>query len=91
CDQYIGLNEWASNRVLLSQVSLKESIGSIEGAWDAEVEKLHRYTLVDGTVYEEYVQATPWSSGPCYFIALKDAQGKSVSASLWSKKQLSKC
>ena len=65
-----------------------EVIGRIKGAWDDHVADLHRYTLPTGRVYEEFVQATPWSSGPCYFIALKDNQGRVLSRSLWTDEEL---
>ncbi|MGH9553291.1 MAG: hypothetical protein ACRD3W_28175, partial [Terriglobales bacterium] len=68
-----------------------EVIGSIEGAWDPVVAELHRHTLSDGSMYEEYVQAAPWSGGPCYFIALKDESGQPVAKSLWSEEQLANC
>jgi hypothetical protein len=42
-------------------------------------------------VYEEFVQATPWSGGPCYHIALRDRTGKVVANSLWSEEELAKC
>lgn len=63
-------------------------IGRIKGAWDPHVANLHRYTLPNGQVYEEFVQAEPWSSGPCYFIALKDRSGNEVKESLWSDEDL---
>jgi hypothetical protein len=66
-------------------------IGKIEGAWTPVVANLHRYTLPGGEVYEEYVQATPWSGGPCYFVALKDAKGEPVPQSLWSDEDLAHC
>lgn len=61
-----------------------QKIGTIPGAWTPSVADLHRYTFPDGRVYEEYVQVTPWSGGPCYFIALKDKNGVPVPKSLWS-------
>lgn len=69
-------------------VARVEVIGKIEGAWTDVVAHLHRYRLPNGKVYEEFVQATPWSSGPCYFIALKSAKGFPVRESLWSDDEL---
>ena len=37
---------------------------------------LLRYTLQDGRKFCEIVQAVPWSSGPCIFLCLEDADGK---------------
>lgn len=113
CDQYIGLNEWASRFVNRKQkvretgvqsfadgtkknfdrwrrvpVLRREHAGIIRGAWRAEVAKLHRYTLPNGEQYVEYVQAQPWSGGPCYFVALMDRDGKPVPASLWTDDEI---
>lgn len=63
-------------------------IGTIRGAWTAEVASLHRYVLPNGEIYQEYVQASPWSGGPCYFIALKDKHGNPVPQSLWTDDEL---
>jgi len=49
---------------------------------------LHKYTLVDGTEYTEFVQVEPWSSGPMFFIALKGKDGTPVKDSLWTEKEL---
>lgn len=46
------------------------------------------YQLPDGRRFEEYVQANPWSSGPMFFLALKDAAGNVVSESLWTDDQV---
>ena len=66
----------------------KEDAGIIRGAYKEEVAKLKRYKLPTGETYTEYVQAAPWSGGPCYFIALKDANGKPVPESLWSDEEI---
>jgi hypothetical protein len=64
-------------------------IGKITGAWKPHVADLHRYTMADGRVLVEYVQAAPWSSGPVYHIALKDEKtGKPVANSLWTQEEI---
>lgn len=113
CDQYIGLNAWATKLVSRKTkvhdigirtlpggrvvkldywhrvpVARKEKIGKIDGAWNPHVADLHRYTFPDGRVYEEYVQATPWSGGPCYFIALRDKRKRPVRQSLWTDREI---
>lgn len=67
-----------------------EHAGVIRGAYKPQVAKLHRYTLPDGQVLVEFVQATPWSGGPCYFIALKDKQGNALPESLWSDEEIAR-
>lgn len=90
-DQYVGLNDRAvallfggkSNPALTI-----EQIGVITGAWDSVVADLRQYTLPNGCVYREKVQAEPWSSGPCYFVALVDETGAWVPESLWTDEEL---
>ena len=73
-------------------VAETETIGEIEGAWTDVIANLTRYTLPDGRVFDEYVQDVPWSSGPVYHIALKDAStGKPVPQSLWTDEELAYC
>ncbi len=117
CDQYIGLNPWATNRVgqmrairivgkkfdeatgkFLGKVEQigtepvlrREVIGHIEGAWQNQVAALYRYHLGRGRYFDEYVQATTWSSGPCYFVALKNKRGNVVRQSLWAQSEIDK-
>lgn len=52
---------------------------------------LHRYTLANGTVLEEYVQAVIHSGGPVYHIALRDStSGEVVPESLWTDDELAR-
>ena len=37
--------------------------------------KLLKYYLKDGSTVREVIQATPWSSGPCIFLCLRDEAG----------------
>jgi hypothetical protein len=71
----------------------KTVIGTIEGAWTDVVANLHAYYGEDDhgsfIQYTEYVYATPWSSGPMYFIALKDNEtGDPVPDSLWTDEEM---
>lgn len=69
-----------------------ETIGKITGAWKPHVADLRRFTMADGTVYEEYVQSNPWSGGPVYHTALKNAAtGEPVAESLWTDEELDMC
>jgi hypothetical protein len=69
-------------------IAIITKIGEIEGAFAPVVAELNRYELPGGRVFEEYVQAAPWHSGPCYYIALKDSAGNPVRESLWTRKQM---
>lgn len=113
CDQFVGLNSWASRLVSKKQkvheigvrimpngkrkrfnrwfripLARRVQIGLVPGAFDEYAGSLSRYVFPDGRVYEEFVQATPWSSGPCYFIALKDREGNPIPESLWTDKEI---
>ncbi len=80
----VSFSRWARVPAARRQV-----VGKITGAWNPNVAALYRYSLPGGKVLEEFVQSTPWSGGPCYFIALKDvASGKPVPQSLWSDEEL---
>lgn len=69
-----------------------ETIGKIAGAWKPHVADLRRFTMPDGNVYEEYVQVTPWSGGPVYHTALKNAAtGEPVAESLWTDEEWNDC
>jgi hypothetical protein len=69
-------------------VARKQHVGVIRGAWIPVVAVLHRYTMPNGEQYVEFVQANPWSSGPQYFIALKDSRGNPVPESLWTDEEI---
>lgn len=57
-----------------------------ENPWCESYNVLYRYTFRDGRILEGYVQAEPWSSGPCTFMALRDAVTKEpVLETLWSE------
>jgi hypothetical protein len=91
----IGVNHFADGtrkrfaRWTRLPVARVQVIGILRGVWVDKVADLHRYTMPDGKVYEEYVQAEPWSSGPVYHIALRDVKtGKPVPQSLWTDEEI---
>jgi hypothetical protein len=51
---------------------------------------LLRYIFEDGRIFEEYLQVTIHSSGPMFFIALYDQDGKVVPESVWPTEELNK-
>jgi hypothetical protein len=84
CDQWMGLSDWACEFLVQNPPVAVEEIGSVEGAWSPVAGRLRRFTFPDGQVLEEFVQATPWESGPMYLIALRDpATGHALRRSLW--------
>lgn len=56
------------------------------GAFDPS--PLMKYTLRDGRVLYEAVQAEPWSSGPVTFLALADEAGNRFPESLWTNAEI---
>ncbi|MHA2428916.1 MAG: hypothetical protein ACXADB_12910 [Candidatus Hermodarchaeia archaeon] len=41
------------------------------------------------TLVLEEVQASPWSSGPCFFLALKDKESREwIKESLWTNQEM---
>ena len=75
-----------SRRVLVPVAKI-EKCGGFQGMFETE-HPLNRYTFPDGRVFQEFVQAEPWSSGPCFFLALKDGEGREVLESLWSDEDI---
>jgi len=68
-----------------SNVETAES-GYFEGMF-GEHYPLYKHTFPDGRVYQEDVQAEPWSAGPCIFLALKDGE-EWVEESLWPEQEI---
>ena len=87
CDQYMGLTEAAQSLISGESVRMEKSGKTYSGMFD-DVFCLNRYTLQDGRVFTEAVQAEPWSSGPCFFLALQDEHGEWVPESLWSENEI---
>jgi len=75
--------EMLPKEVLASVVQQVPSGKSFTGMFPDEVYPHYRYIFPDGKVYEDAVQASPWSSGPVIFLALRDENGDWVPESLW--------
>lgn len=86
-----GRTEPAPDRpVYVSTVKQEPSGEMFNGIFADQGEQypLHKYTLPNGTVYYERVQAEPWHSGPVIFLALQDEEGSWVPESLWPEEVL---
>jgi len=71
-----------------SDIKREESEEFYEGMFGDKY-LLNKYTFPDGRVYIEFVQAEPWSSGPMFFLALKDAEtGEEIVESLWTEEEI---
>ena len=66
----------------------KRRYSKIRGTYKLFAGDLHRFTLANGRVVEEFVQETMHCGGPCYFIALRDESGQTLQKSLWTKEEL---
>ena len=60
------------------------------GMYDQEY-PLYKYQTSAGHTYYETLQASPWSSGPVFFLALKDSEDKWIKESLWSDEEIENC
>ena len=87
CDQFAGLNEWAWNATQLPSTYKVESGATFTGMFGCKY-PLFCYTFEDGRVFTEHVQASPWSSGPVFFLSLKDINGEWLAESLWAQHDL---
>jgi hypothetical protein len=57
------------------------------GMYDEEI-PLGDFVMLDGNFAFEYVQASPWSGGPCIFTALKDKDGNWIQETLHSEEEI---
>ncbi len=62
-----------------------EETGEVTGMFGEPVHMLKRYKTI-GDQFEEYVQADPWSSGPCIYLALRWSNNKKpIEETLWDE------
>lgn len=95
CDQIYGLNDKALEIVKNSVTRIIPEIPDfLEWEGDTpdrcftgmfnELYPLCTYIMEDGSILEEKVEAAPWASGPCFFLALWDKdKGDWVKESIW--------
>lgn len=76
------------DRTVRAPIAQKTRYSKVRGSYRLFVGDLHRYTLPNGKVLEEYVQQIMHSGGLCYFVALRDMSGEPEARSLWTKEQL---
>lgn len=88
--QLAGLSPKAQTLVQKPGVEKLSSGETFDGMFE-ETYPLHKYTMPDGTVYFEKIQAEPWSSGPVIFLALKNAKGNWIPNSLWDRNSINTC
>lgn len=84
-DTIIGLNGYASN--LIKDAKKEDSGKSYFGMYDNEY-SLNKYTLLNGEIYCEKSQCSPWSSGPVIFLSLIYPDGTDVKETLWSDEEI---
>jgi hypothetical protein len=97
CDQIIGLPV-AAREFLCEHGALPEACPHCHRPFDQKLEvcgywqgmfdepyNLYRHQLNDGRTAEEFVQADPWSSGPCLFLGLRVSDGTEF---LWDQKDI---
>ena len=47
-------------------------VGTVIGMFDEDVCDLYQYKDLEGHIWEEYEQYSPWSSGPVIFLAIRN-------------------
>ncbi len=98
CDQFIGLPPAADEFLNLRRqicdcckqaiAITTEEIGHFEGMFMNQY-PLHRYKFIGGFV-EEFLQASPWSSGPMLFLGLRvyNLEGELVKVIQWPEQEI---
>lgn len=82
-----GREEEFGRRFMKSSVKSEPSGSTYSGMFE-DIYRLSKYTFPDGRVFYDAVQSDEWSSGPCFFLALKDNNGEWVKESLWSDEEI---
>lgn len=85
--KYADGTEERYSRIVMADRSKREVYGYFDGMCGEEY-PLHKWTLADGRVFYEYVQAQPWSSGPVVFVALEDEKRDTIKESLWTAEEM---
>ena len=69
---------------------ITNKIGEITGMFDEIVDDLSQYIEKSAErKVETFIQAEPWSSGPCIFVALRYSDTKEeIKESLWDQKDI---
>jgi len=79
----------AAKKLTGRTVPISKKLKPVEGMFDEVVHVLKEYETYDGIKIEEYVQAQPWSSGPCIFLALRNAETKEpILQTLWDEEEI---
>jgi hypothetical protein len=61
-----------------------EKIGTYRGMFDNKY-PLYRHILKDGRTADEFLQCSPWSSGPVFFFGLRVSDGLQF---MWSDEEM---
>jgi hypothetical protein len=87
-EQEHGINQWA--KWLIDK--LPATVYDVQdGAFTPQLLHLRRFKIPFGPMVEEFVQAEPWSGGPCYFLALRLTEtSQPIAESLWSDDEISR-
>jgi len=88
----MGLSEKAVQFIQeqqLQSTTNDETPEQLEGMFGEPVWDIHYYYENGCLKYKDYVQAEPWSSGPCIFIALWDIEKDCpVNETLWDQSEV---
>lgn len=83
-----GHKEFVENRPIMGSTVSREPSDQCYEGMGGDQYPLWRYKFLDGRIFEERVQADPWSSGPMFYLALVEivnGQENWLQNSLWSE------
>lgn len=96
-DQFIGLTDAAQEFLRENEAyggmcptckqslpRILQQVGSFTGMFDQEY-PLFQHTLKDGCTADEFLQTSPWSSGPMFFLGLRVSDGREF---LWAEEEI---
>lgn len=102
-DQHMGLSIEASDFLVFNELvpepcphcqrpypPITEPSGKTYSGMFMEEYPLFRHELKSKGYAEEYLQAAPWSSGPCLFLGLKvyDSNGTEIRDFQWTEQEI---
>jgi hypothetical protein len=89
---FFGFTDEAIKWLQENVVSSIDTDEKITGMFGEEIQSIREHTTRDGRILIDYVQAEPWSSGPCIFLALKwKDTDEPIKESLWDEEIIDNC
>ena len=81
--QFIGLNDRAVKYIEKYSTDRQYGGDTLKDMFGNNYYECATFTHKNGRKFEEYLQCSPWSSGPMLFLALRYVSGNPILSSLW--------